>query len=77
MNFSSGGWEPKIGYWRAVRIGQMIFVSGCTTADSSGNVVGDAYTQIKKPLETREAFLFAALIPSDGLAHADRDARAD
>ncbi len=53
INFSSGGvWEPKIGYSRAVRVGQMIFVSGCTATDASGNVAGDAYTQSKTALET-------------------------
>ena len=52
-NFSSGGvWEPKIGYSRAVRVGQMIFVSGCTAADASGNVAGDAYTQSCAALAT-------------------------
>ena len=53
QNFSSGGvWEGKIGYSRAVRVGQMVFVSGCTAADASGNVAGDAYTQSKAALGT-------------------------
>lgn len=53
INFSSGGlWEPKIGYSRAVRVGQMVFVSGCTAADSSGDVAGDAYAQSKAALES-------------------------
>ncbi len=58
VNFSSGGvWEPKIGYSRAVRVGQMIFVSGCTAADVNGKVVGDAYTQSRAALGTIRAAL--------------------
>ena len=53
INVLSGGvWEDKIGYSRAVQVGQMIFVSGCTAADSNGHVVGDAYTQSKAALGT-------------------------
>ncbi len=53
INFSSGGkWEPIIGYSRAVRVGDLVFVSGCTAADANGVVSGDAYTQTKKTLET-------------------------
>ncbi len=52
-NFSSGGkWEPLIGYSRAVRVGNLIFVSGCTAADANGEVTGDAYNQTVKTLET-------------------------
>jgi enamine deaminase RidA (YjgF/YER057c/UK114 family) len=52
-NFSSGGkWEPLIGYSRAVRVGNLIFVSGCTAADANGEVTGDAYTQTLKTFET-------------------------
>ena len=53
QSFSSGGiWEDRIGYSRAVRVGQMIFVSGCTAADVNGNVTGDAYAQSRAALET-------------------------
>jgi enamine deaminase RidA (YjgF/YER057c/UK114 family) len=53
QNFSSGGkWEPIIGYSRAVRVGNQIFVSGCTAADHNGEVTGDAYQQTVKTLET-------------------------
>jgi enamine deaminase RidA (YjgF/YER057c/UK114 family) len=53
QNFSSGGkWEPLIGYSRAVRMGNQIFVSGCTAADQNGEVTGDAYQQTVKTLET-------------------------
>jgi enamine deaminase RidA (YjgF/YER057c/UK114 family) len=53
VNFSSGGkWEPIIGYSRSVRVGDLVFVSGCTAADANGQVSGDAYEQTVKTLET-------------------------
>ncbi len=58
INFSSGGkWEPLIGYSRAVRVGRQIFVSGCTAADASGVVAGDAYEQTIKTLQTMQLSL--------------------
>jgi enamine deaminase RidA (YjgF/YER057c/UK114 family) len=53
-NFSSGApWEPIVGYSRAVRIGNIIEVSGTCAVDADGNPfgAGDPYLQTKRSLE--------------------------
>jgi len=40
-------WEDRIGFSRAVRVGNLVFVSGTIAADESGNIlhVGSAFDQ--------------------------------
>lgn len=61
-NVSTGGpWEGKIGYSRAVRVGQSVQVSGTTAMTPAGLVgKGDPYAQTIQTLKTIEAALAQA-----------------
>jgi enamine deaminase RidA (YjgF/YER057c/UK114 family) len=57
---SSGAkWEEPVGYSRAVRVGNMVFVSGTVGADENGHAVDphSAYFQAIKALQIIEAAL--------------------
>lgn len=59
-NISSGAiWEDKVGYSRAVKVGNIIEVSGTVASDEHGNVVGanNAYEQTRYILQKIEKAL--------------------
>jgi enamine deaminase RidA (YjgF/YER057c/UK114 family) len=62
-NYSSGAkWEDIVGYSRAVKVGNIIEVTGTVAVDENNNLVGgnDAYEQTKFIIQKIESVLIKA-----------------
>lgn len=55
-------WEPLVGYSRAVKVGNHLFISSTTAIDKLGNIIGegDCYKQTKFIIERIKTILTEA-----------------
>src|SRR5687768_11210547 len=63
LNYSSGAkWEEIVGYSRAVKVGNVVEVTGTVAVDEHNNLIGegDPYLQTKFILQKIEAILIKA-----------------
>ncbi len=63
QHISSGSvWEERVGFSRALRVGNWVLVSGTTATDAAGNLIGagDPYAQAVAILEKIERALHEA-----------------
>jgi enamine deaminase RidA (YjgF/YER057c/UK114 family) len=69
--FSGTKWESVVGYSRAIKVGERIYVTGTTATDESGAIVGpgDAYAQTVQAIRNIERALVAL---GAGLEHVVR-----
>lgn len=57
--FSGAPWESRVGYCRALRAGNLVFVTGTAPVGEDGNTVapGDGYAQARRCIEIVEGAL--------------------
>lgn len=65
--FSGAPWEARVGYCRALRVGDRVFVTGTASVADDGTVFapGDAYRQTRRCLEIMERALGELGVPMD------------
>ncbi|MGB3767783.1 MAG: RidA family protein [Phormidesmis sp.] len=56
-HFTGTEWEPKVGYCRAIKAGNMIYLSGTAPVGEDGNThaPGDGYAQARRCFEIVES----------------------